>query len=166
MKTGVKQSLIIIMMATILAIAVNFASTNRLPLKGNWPSISGSDSVAVPPSAEEGDPPFISLDEAAARFQSSGTLFIDARDPEDYVVGHIRGSMNIPYDYIEDYYDALWSIPKDRSIVIYCSGTECELSLFLGRDMQYESYERVYVFYGGWREWEKANLPIETGDGK
>jgi len=161
----IKQAVIIILFSAALAVIVNLASGSRIPFVGDWPSISGSDSVAVPPSAEEGDPPFISLDEAAARYQSPGTLFIDARDPEDYAVAHVRNAVNIPYDYLDDYHEQLMMIPVDREIVIYCSGSECELSLFLGRDMQDIGYQRIFIFYGGWREWERANLPVEKGEG-
>jgi len=164
MFTRIKQAVIIIVFSSLLAVAVNLASSNRIPFKGNWPSIISTDSVAVPPSAAEGDPEFITLDEAAAKYQSDKTIFIDARDPEDYAYGHISGSINIPYDYIDDYMDMLRAIPKDRDVIIYCSGTECELSLFLGRDMQYEGYEKIFVFYGGWREWQNAKLPIEGGE--
>ncbi|MEW5924375.1 MAG: rhodanese-like domain-containing protein [Candidatus Zixiibacteriota bacterium] len=151
------------MFATVLAIIVNIASGSRIPFVGDWPSISGSDSVAVPPSAAEGDPPFVSLDEAAARYQSPGTLFIDARDTEDYAVAHIRNAINIPYDYIDDFRDQLMSIPLKQELVIYCSGTECELSLFLGREMQDIGYQKIFIFYGGWREWERAGLPMDKG---
>jgi len=163
MMVGIKQLVLIVIVSTLLALVVNMASSNRIPLVGNWPSIPGSHTVAVPPSADEGDPTFISLDEAAARFQSSGTLFIDTRDPEDYEFGRIKGSVNIPYDYLEDYLDTLRAIPRDKEIVTYCSGTECELSLFLGRDMQYEGFENIYIFYGGWREWKRAELPTDSG---
>jgi len=164
MKSRIGQALTILALAVIVAIGVNIFSANRILLIGEWPSISGSDTVAVPPSAQEGDPLFISLDDAAARHQSRNVLFIDARDPEDFEYGHILGAINLPYDYVEDYWDEVVPrIPGDKELVIYCSGTECELSLFLGREMVAEGYEKIFVFYGGWREWEGAGLPIEKG---
>nr|MBN2277697.1 rhodanese-like domain-containing protein [candidate division Zixibacteria bacterium] len=166
MKIGIKQALVILILAIIIAILVNTVSPHKISFQGNWPSVDGSSEVVLPPSADENDPPFISLDEAAAKFQLPGVVFVDARDPEDFAVGRIRGSINIPYDYIDDYCGRLDEIPKNRVVVIYCSGSECELSLFLGRDMKYDGYSNIFVFYGGWREWERANLPIESGDGK
>jgi rhodanese-related sulfurtransferase len=159
------QAVLIIIIAAVLALIVNTFSNNRIPLKGSWPSISGSDSVVIPPSAQEGDPPFISLDEAAAKYQSRKVVFIDARDTADYSLGHIKGALNIPYDYYEAFWDrAMADLAKDMTFVIYCSGTECELSLFLGRDMVARGYRNVLIFFGGWREWEKAGLPIENGE--
>jgi len=163
MKDGIKQAVVIILISVIAAFGVNYFSSNGIAYVGNWPSVSGSDSIAVPPSADEGDPPFISLDEAAAKYQSSDIVFIDARDPEDFDYAHIKGAISIPYDYLEDYWKAeSTGIPKNNEIVIYCSGAECESSLFLGREMVYQGYTNIMVFYGGWREWERAGLPIET----
>ncbi|MCP4705453.1 MAG: hypothetical protein GY865_12690, partial [candidate division Zixibacteria bacterium] len=140
-----------------------------IPLVGNWPTSGGSE-AAVPPSAEEGDPPFISVDDAAALFQTPGVLFIDARDPEDFEINRVRGAINIPYDYLpDDDYDGYFAnlaneISHDTRVVVYCSGSECELSLYLGRDMVHYGYQDVKVFYGGWNDWVNAKLPMELED--
>ena len=160
----IRQALIVIVFSVAVAVCSNLIVGSGIPLVGNWPSVSGSDTVAVPPSAAEGDPPFISLDEAAAKFQLRNAIFIDARDPEDCEYGRIRGAVNLPYDYLEDYWnEVIPGLPKDKHNIIYCSGTECELSLFLARDMVYDGFEKVFIFYGGWREWERAKLPTESG---
>lgn len=165
MASRLRQSLLIIILSAALAVATNSFSPNRIPWVGSWPSISGSDSIIVPPSYVEGDPPFISLDDAAAKYQSRGVVFIDARLPEDYAVGHIKGAVNLPFDYLDQYYDQVLSEygPSDE-FVIYCSGEECELSLHLGRYMMSKGFSKVFVFFGGWREWEKARLPVEAAD--
>ncbi len=166
MTKRLKQITLLILLSVVISIIFNFVSGNGIPLIGNWPAAGGSE-VAVPPSAEEGDPPFISLDEAAALFQTPGVLFIDARDPEDFEINRVRGAVSIPYDYLpEEDYDLYWEnkaieISHDTRIVIYCSGSECELSLYLGRDMVLYGYEDVKVFYGGWSDWVNAGLPME-----
>ncbi len=164
MKARILQAFILVIAAGILAAAMNSFSGKGIPIKGNWPSIAGSDSVIVPPSAQPGDPPFISLDEAAARFQTSGVIFIDARDTADYALGHIKGAVNLPFDYFELFWNKVAAgLPKDKEIVIYCSGEECELSLMLGREMAGRGYSKIAIFYGGWKEWEKSKLPVDKG---
>lgn len=166
MTQRVRQTAILILLSILISIIFNFVSGNGIPLVGNWPTSGGSE-AAVPPSAEEGDPPFISLDEAAALFQTPGVLFIDARDPEDFEINRVRGAVSIPYDYLpDDDYDGYWAekaneIPHDTRIVVYCSGSECELSLYLGRDLVQYGYQDVKVFYGGWNDWVNAGLPVE-----
>jgi len=92
----------------------------------------------------------------------SKVIFLDAREPEDYSAGHIRGAINLPYESLDAYWPKVAeSLPKESEIITYCSGDECESSLFLGRELLDKGFEHVLVFYGGWREWEKASLPIE-----
>jgi rhodanese-related sulfurtransferase len=161
----IKQALTLFILAAIVAVGLNLVSNSRIPFVGSWPSVIGTDTVAVPPSAEEGDPPFLSLDEAATKFQQRDAVFIDARDLEDYEYGRIKGAISFPYDYMEDYWDRVVpGLSRDKQYIIYCSGTECELSLFMARELVYNGFEKVFVFYGGWREWERAGLPIERGE--
>ncbi len=170
MTSRILKASILILLAVATSLTVNSLSPAGIPLIGNWPSVSDSDSVAVPPSAEAGDPPFISLDEAAALYQRREVIFIDARNPEDYIYGHIRGAINIPYDFLPvDRLEEFWRetvqvAPKENDIVTYCSGLECESSLHLGREMASQGYTKIHIFYGGWREWERAGLPITQGN--
>jgi rhodanese-related sulfurtransferase len=164
MKRRIYQAGLIIIFAIVLALMANSFSANRIPYIGHWPSISGSDSILVPPSAQEGDPPFISLDEAAAKHQSKNIIFIDARDPADFEAGKIVGAINFPFEMLDEYWPRVsGNLPIESDIVIYCSGGECESSLFLGRYLKSQGYNKIYVFYGGWSEWEKAKLPSENG---
>ena len=149
-------------LSAVLALAINFMRDDGIALLGNWPSRTAeAGEPVVPPSAEEGDPPFITLDDAVALYQSPGIIFIDARDPEDYASGHITRSINIPFDYLDDDWKAhIDRLDRSARYVIYCSGSECESSLFLGRYFRDLGFVNVSVFYGGWSEWEINNLPI------
>ena len=64
----------------------------------------------------------------------------------------------------DDYWPgASTRLPPERPIVIYCSGSECELSLYLGR-LLIEDYDftDVSIFYGGSGMWADAALPMDT----
>ena len=163
MKNWFVQILIILCLSTVAGLTLNAARNNGISLKGNWPSrTADGDAAVIPPSAEEGDPPFITLDDAVAKYQSPGVIFIDARDPEDYDYGHIKRSVNIPFDYLDESWDAVIdTLDRNAEYVIYCSGTECESSLFLARYFKVElGFTNLHVFYGGWSEWTANNLPI------
>ncbi len=158
---SIKQLLIIIILSAIFAAGDYLITKPEMP---DWSIIqkSAKDSAFVPESAYPDDPPFITLNEALVKYQTPGVLFIDARAPEDYEMAHITGAINIPYDYIDQSYwtDVPPELNNYDTFVVYCSGTECELSLLLGRDMIYQGYENVYIFFGGWSEWEEADLDV------
>jgi rhodanese-related sulfurtransferase len=108
------------------------------------------------------EPKAIKIDLAYKLFKQ-GVKFIDARMPDDYQAGHIKGAYNIPFDGDEKYREILNNFSKDEILVVYCSGTDCDLSIYLGREIFEKGFKRVYVFFGGWNEWLEKNYPIDRG---
>jgi rhodanese-related sulfurtransferase len=105
-------------------------------------------------------PKAITLDQAYTLFNRN-ELFIDSRDEADYISGHIAKSVNIPFDDFDNHKAKLETISKEKPIVIYCGGTECDLSILLGNLLFSQGYKQVYVFFGGWDDWVNANYPTE-----
>jgi rhodanese-related sulfurtransferase len=109
----------------------------------------------------------LNLAEASALYQNPEIVFLDARYPEEYARGHIERAMLLPVEAEEEVFDAYWReikplLDTNTLIVTYCSGVECESSLFLARYLRDElGYDSVMIFFGGWRRWEKAGLPVE-----
>ena len=106
------------------------------------------------------EPKKITLEQAFSLF-NSGVKFIDARDEVDYLTGYISGSINIPYYDFENHKQKLDNLSKDKPLVIYCAGTDCDLSILLGNQLSKMGYKQVYIFFGGWLEWQNANYPVE-----
>jgi rhodanese-related sulfurtransferase len=87
-----------------------------------------------------------------------GIIFIDARDEEEFAEGHIKGAILAPST------PELVQLFPDRSsaIVTYCSGGDCDVSQELAEELMYDwEYERIFVYLGGWPQWESAGFPIE-----
>ncbi len=78
------------------------------------------------------DPKIINLEQAYILF-NNGAKFIDAREDIDYNEGHISNAINIYFYSFEENEDKLNGISKDESIVTYCSGTDCDLSVLVGK---------------------------------
>jgi len=111
------------------------------------------------------EPLSINLKQAYTLYKKN-VLFIDAREPEDYKAAHIKNAINIPMDHFDDYEYMLKKIDKDQQIVTYCAGSDCDLSIVLGNVMFDEGYKKLYVFFGGWNDWQKAKYPIESSGNK
>jgi rhodanese-related sulfurtransferase len=158
--------LVIILAGSALGLIYNALSPGGITLNGNWSPKTTTDSLIVPYGYVEGqDPPAISLDYAMMKFQSRNTIFLDARYPEDFKAGHIKGAINLPYEEFERYSpEVLPHLPKNQEIIAYCDGTECETSLLLARELVDLGYKNVKVFFGGWQEWWNAGLSVETGN--
>jgi rhodanese-related sulfurtransferase len=106
-------------------------------------------------------PPMISLSEAWNLYQSGDAVFVDARHEFDFRLGHITGAINVPLREYEVKKALLSGFPKNKLIVAYCDGAECNSSIELSVKLMQDGYTDVKIFFGGWREWEDANHPTE-----
>lgn len=129
---------------------------------GNWPKKGTSSLDAYNILARADDPAFIDLTDVVKHQQNKDAVILDARGRELFLAGRIPGSRNLPYYEIANYQDeALWDLKPGDLVIIYCEGIGCELSFFLGRELQDAGYTNVRIFYGGYPEWKQAGLPIE-----
>ena len=88
-------------------------------------------------------------------FLASGPYYlIDARGAEKYTEGHIANAVNFYGGEAESRIpDMLQSVPKDRVILIYCDGGECELSHHVADVLTRFAYGPIFIYTGGWAEW-------------
>jgi rhodanese-related sulfurtransferase len=77
-------------------------------------------------------------------------VIVDVRDPDEFSEGHIKGSINIPYDYaVPRIFEEL--SPKDR-IVFVCHGGP--MGDELGEMLVEKGYQKVYNLRGGMKRWK------------
>ncbi len=108
----------------------------------------------------------ISADEAKAKLETGSAVFLDARDEDEYNVGHIRTSINVPFDSEKLSYNTnTWSIAElngPKEPVVYCGGVSCGASQRLAERLIALGYARhIYVITRGYSEWEERGYPVE-----
>lgn len=164
-----KQIIVITLLATVLGM-VRFMFTDEsytlIKVKRELQTLpSGSDEngnarFRIPELLTE--PMMIDLDFAKYLFDKNAALFIDAREVEEFEVAHIAGSINIPYDYSDEYKHLLLDVDSDSLIVTYCDGGECDLSIELGDYLYFDKgYNKILVFEGGLSLWQKEGYLTE-----
>ena len=110
-------------------------------------------------------------DEVVAIFNEENTqlgvnVFIDARADTAFEEGHIPGAVQCDHYQLEDYMEAVLDVVYDaEKIIVYCNGGECEDSIFVCADLiDFDvSYDSIYLFAGGWKEWSGNGMPIAKG---
>ena len=107
------------------------------------------------------EPKAITLEQAYTLF-NKGVKFVDSRDEADYLAGHIINSINIPFDDFDNHKQKLEMLSKEKPMVIYCGGTDCDLSILLGNLLFEQGSKQVYVFFGGLFDLLSANCPVEN----
>lgn len=105
------------------------------------------------------------LDLAAFRqFVDEKGVVLDARPKIFYRSGHIPSAVSFPREDFETTYDKhrlLLEKNKAQPIAVYCSNSGCEDSQLVADALLKLAYRNVYVFKGGWSEWDGAHLPEE-----
>ncbi len=105
-------------------------------------------------------PTLIDVQEALDLYQGGEALFIDARHEFDYNLGHIRGSVNLPLAEFDNRAEFVSSLPKDKILITYCDGANCNSSIELASKLIQAGFPQVRVFFAGWNEWQGQRLPM------
>lgn len=88
-------------------------------------------------------------------------LIIDVRSIDEYKDGHIKGAISIPVSDIEK---RIAEIPKDRPVIVYCNGSNCDISVTAAKILVKYGFKKVYNIGGtGIIEWKEKGYPVETG---
>jgi rhodanese-related sulfurtransferase len=151
---GLREAGFILLTACVLGFS--YTATFK---KGIFAESNLNSPARAPASANQ--LPMINLAEATGLFDAGQTVFIDARHEFDYKLGHIKGAVNIPLKDYEAYRDSLAAYSKDKSMVAYCDGAECNSSIELSAKLLAAGYTNVKIFYGGWKEWTGGKLPTK-----
>ena len=160
MKTSpIGQSLIILLIAFIFGFGYNAIRNDHLPLIAVKEIISIEEISDIDSLLSETTfltaPMMIDLD-LAKKFFDRNIVFVDARDESEYQEKHISGA------FYGSVVQLLSTVSINDPIVIYCSGEGCVESMVLAENMMLDwNFIKVFVFEGGWPEWEAAGYPTE-----
>jgi rhodanese-related sulfurtransferase len=106
----------------------------------------------------------VNLAQAYALFQQ-GSLFLDARPANEFNELHVPKSLNITPDMVEvGLAEKVADLAREREIVVYCGQVSCDLALKVAERLQSLGFTRVTVFVGGFRAWDEAGYPADTGE--
>jgi rhodanese-related sulfurtransferase len=141
---------------------VNGKGDKLFVIKQNIESGEDREQKVSNPGEKPGKPSFITLNQAYKLFKTGEVLFIDARDKWEFGDGHISGAINIPEYNFDKSNPVLKTIPKDKTIVSYCDGDDCEMSVKLADNLFKLGYKKIYIFFGGWKEWKKAGYAVSN----
>lgn len=155
---SLKEALFILSVIVPIALIVNQFRSDGISL---WPSPEPKASFEF----VSNDDRALSIKEAAKKFQEKGTLFLDARAPEDYRAGHIAGALNLPvHQFDQHFLYVVKQMEACRIIITYCDGIDCAQGCDLASTLKEMGFEKVYFLVNGWSEWISQGLPTEKGD--
>ncbi|MFZ1320103.1 MAG: rhodanese-like domain-containing protein [Ignavibacteria bacterium] len=103
--------------------------------------------------------------EIAKKLFDENVIFIDGREPHEFAEGHIKGSINISYkEFIEkspeERQKMMGDLDKEKTIVSYCGGGDCEISIDNAYEMAKIGYNDIKIYLGGYLEWNELGYPV------
>ena len=113
----------------------------------------------------------ITFDDVLETFNDGGMVdgtcvFVDARNDQLYQEGHIPGALQADHWRLDEYIEAvLDAADMAEKVIVYCNGGDCEDSIFMCQDLiEFDvSSDRLFLYEGGWNEWELNGQPVATG---
>jgi len=122
-------------------------------------SQSGSDLPKTPvANTAPADPNAVTLADVIKQFQEGSAVFIDARKPEEFAEGHIKGAINVPSTEVFDTVERVTKfVATIQPVIVYCTGGNCEASHVVADVLRnHHGFEQVKIFTNGWEELSKA----------
>ena len=157
-----EEIIILLGVAIVAALVVNFFSPKRIALIGQWDKAQGVVTAKAKDDVVVEDREIKDVKRAKQIFDSGKAVFVDARSDEDYESGHIPGAVSLPagrFDQLID--DFIDQHSLDQPVVTYCSGRTCEDSHKLAQLFSDVGFKDVKVFIDGYPGWEKEGYPVE-----
>src|SRR5438128_1586041 len=149
MKNSLERALIIVLSGAVLGLIGNAVSPRGIPF-------------ITPPKKAPKQDEFIRLEQAKELWSNGAAVFLDAREPLDYAAGHIGNALNLPALAFERHFGEVAPLlTPDAQIIVYCDGTECELSHRLADSLRQQSYTNVHILFNDWTTWTNAGFPTE-----
>ena len=121
--------------------------------------VPADDAIEVPADGTDDPWPggkYLSIHEVYDLFlaENPDMLLFNVSDVEFYTLGHIQGSLAIPWDVLSDHLDL---VDSDRHVVIYCRrGVRSESAYATLVDAE---YPLLWVMSGGLEPWIDAGYP-------
>lgn len=89
-----------------------------------------------------------------------GTVLIDVREADEWRAGHAVGAIHLSRGVLEGAIEEKVPAP-DTPILLYCDGGN--RSALAADNLQKMGYTNIASLAGGFRDWQKARLPVVPG---
>ncbi len=152
---SVTQAATVLFSSCVLANVVSLSSGLAPGATANLPSPDPIDFLIsrAPPQSQATHPVTeISLQGALAAVGTSA-LFVDARDPADFVIAHIKGAISCPASAIQQWPLDLAGVEFNRRLIVYCAEAACHKGQYVADYLARAGFTDVSLYRDGWARW-------------
>jgi rhodanese-related sulfurtransferase len=100
----------------------------------------------------------VNREELLRRVREGEVTVLDVRPVEEFQAGHLPSAISVP---LEELYERMKTLPKDREIVAYCRGPYCVMAVEAVARLRKEGFRAVRLDLGV-LDWQAQGFRIET----
>jgi rhodanese-related sulfurtransferase len=119
------------------------------------PQKTGADLIA---EAKERIREISPEDAVKLRAADPDVVFLDVREPNEWMMAHVKGAVFIPRGQLESHVEG--AVRRDRKVVVYCA--RANRSALAADTMQQMGYSDVYSLARGFGGWTDAGGEVEA----
>ncbi len=98
--------------------------------------------------------PSVTYQEIKSLAHDPDVVFLDARFPEGYQMGHLPRAVNLPvYAGLVERSEILAKINPRARVIVYCQSEKCSWGEIIAADLMFRGYTNVELYPGGYKEW-------------
>ncbi len=168
MRSTLREAAIIILAAILLAVCYRqfftpdlawIRTTQTLSYAADTSSFEDFSLPEVSVGDTSASPQLVTLERAAEIYREHAAVFIDAREEERFVAGHIAGALHVSYYNPEGWQQALQNIRNDAVLVAYCD-EDCDSARRLAEALFAHGFKKIFVLDKGFDSWRNAGYPV------
>ncbi len=160
MRRTVVRAAMLVAAGAVVGLIVNGARAHGVAL-----------AVAIRSSAEGGactapktDDTLVSLAEAAALRGQAGVVFGDTRPSDEYAHGHVAAAIHLPcFASAQASASPLALAGGARTLILYGADDSQSEARLAAEELARRGFKDVRILAGGFRAWQQAGLPAESG---
>jgi rhodanese-related sulfurtransferase len=149
----VREAFIVIVGVLAISFIFNFSRKEGIPL------IADAEAFRVQTNAE-----FAGIEDAYGLFEEGRAIFIDARAPEVFALGHIEGALNAPPGG-EDLAGLTWLADADTYVICYAAEMSQRQAGVAADKLLEMGCEKVFVLLEGFDAWTGKGFPVDGAAG-
>jgi rhodanese-related sulfurtransferase len=151
------RALVILVFWGLIGIGVNALSSKGVPWQYVAPKEVVVSGVRVPLVDEK---------EAFKFLDDPESVFLDTREKEHFVEGHVKGALSLPKKEMEERFLVIQPLaPEDKRLILYCYGPECEDAERVADFLAQLGYKNMAIMSPGFPGWKQAGYPVAgSGD--
>ena len=162
----IRGCVVILVLSLGLGFWINFVSPLGIPLIGQWDLgvgviMAGSNREGMAKAEEINNPLKVKQ-----MIEAGEIVVVDVRRADIYDQGHLPGALSFSLSEFDEQIGHFHNrVDEDDPVLLYCAGVTCHDSHTFGAKLIELGFARVYVYAGGFSEWEEMGFKVEADNG-